>query len=230
MTSKTISLDGKHKQIIDLNQDLVDFIVDFTITPLKDDLQKPYEIAITTQEKLDSGLNPKFTQYSGIFNKTIKNTSGNYQNYCLLIKSTTEFKDITIKINLTPLESASAPPTPVPTPLPPTPVAPLAPLPPVDQAQPKMVPTPTPQHIVQSNDSNKKMKIIVGFLIVVIGGCALYYFWNKSKTAKLVPVEMPSTSSAPEVVVQQPAAPLTIPSPAPAPAPVPSSGPAFSFY
>lgn len=224
MTSRKISLDGTHTQIIDLNQDLTDFVVEFTITPREADMEKPYDIAITTQEKLDSGVKPKLTQTNGVFSKTIKNTTGAYQNYCLMISSTTELKDITITIKLTELE------TPKPEVQAPAPKKMLAPppLPPSPPYQSPPSPTPTPQHLTKE-DTGKKIKIIAGVLILIIGGCALYYFWNKSKISKLEPVELTGSSQTPSVqdvpVVTAPA-----PAPAPAPAQVPSSGPAFSFY
>jgi hypothetical protein len=156
---------------------MVNFVVEFTITPQQSDMEKLYEIAITTQEKLDSGVEAKFTQISGMFSKTIKNTTGTYQNYCLMISSKSEIKDITITIKLSEIAVEQPP-------------ASQAPVQQVSQgqashtgllqAQDVPLPTPTHEHIT-NNDTGKKFKIIAGVLIVIIGGCALYYFWNKSK-------------------------------------------------
>ena len=201
MTSRKISLDGTHKQIIDLNEDMVNFVVEFTITPQQSDMEKPYEIAITTQEKLDAGVEAKFTQISGVFNKTIKNTTGTYQNYCLMISSKTEIKDITISIKLSEIA--------VEQPLVQPPVQ-QAPVQQVSQgqashagllqAQEAPLPTPTHEHIT-NNDTGKKFKIIVGVLVVIIGGCALYYFWNKSKKGAVsVTPEVPSVDTTNTVV------------------------------
>ena len=194
MTSRKISLDGTHKQIIDLNEDMVNFVVEFTITPQQSDMEKPYEIAITTQEKLDAGVEAKFTQISGVFNKTIKNTTGTYQNYCLMMSSKTEIKDITITIKLS--EIAVEQPLV-------QPPAPHAPVQQVSQAshagllQAQEVPLPTPTHEHSTNnDTGKKFKIIVGVLVVIIGGCALYYFWNKSKKGAVsLTTEVPSVDT-----------------------------------
>ena len=201
MTSRKISLDGTHKQIIDLNEDMVNFVVEFTITPQQSDMEKPYEIAITTQEKLDAGVEAKFTQISGVFNKTIKNTTGTYQNYCLMISSKTEIKDITISIKLSEIAVEQ------PLAQPPAPQAPVQQVPQGQashpgllQAQEVPLPTPTHEHIT-NNDTGKKFKIIVGVLVVIIGGCALYYFWNKSKKGAVsVTTEVPSVETTSPVV------------------------------
>jgi len=197
MTSRKISLDGTHKQIIDLNEDMVNFVVEFTITPQQSDMEKPYEIAITTQEKLDAGVEAKFTQISGVFNKTIKNTTGTYQNYCLMISSKTEIKDITITIKLSEIAVEQ----------PPVQQAPVQQVQQgqashagILQSQEAFLPTPTHEHNT-NNDTGKKFKIIVGVLVVIIGGCALYYFWNKSKKGAVsVTTEVPSGETTNSVV------------------------------
>jgi hypothetical protein len=219
MTSRKISLDGTHKQIIDLNEDMVNFVVEFTITPQQSDMEKPYEIAITTQEKLDSGVEAKFTQIRGVFNKTIKNTTGTYQNYCLMISSKTEIKDITIVTKLS--EIAVEQPL--------AQQAPVQQVPQVPQGQASQhvllqeqaapIPTPTHEHITNT-DTGKKFKIIVGVLVVIIGGCALYYFWNKSKKGAVsVTTEVPSVDT-PNSVVSPTAVPTVLKTPSTT----------FSFY
>jgi hypothetical protein len=196
MTSRKISLDGTHKQIIDLNEDMVNFVVEFTITPQQSDMEKPYEIAITTQEKLDAGVEAKFTQISGVFNKTIKNTTGTYQNYCLMISSKTEIKDITIVTKLSEIAVEQ------PLAQPPAQRAPVQQVPHSGLLQEQEVPLPTPTHEhITNNDTGKKFKIIVGVLVVIIGGCALYYFWNKSKKGSVsVTTEVPSVETTNPVV------------------------------
>lgn len=200
MTSRKISLDGTHKQIIDLNEDMVNFVVEFTITPQQSDMEKPYEIAITTQEKLDAGVEAKFTQISGVFNKTIKNTTGTYQNYCLMMSSKTEIKDITISIKLSEIAVEQ------PLAQSPAPHAPVQQVPPGQASHAGLlqehevpVPTPTHEHIT-NNDTGKKFKIIVGVLVVIIGGCALYYFWNKSRKGAVSATEVPSVETTNPVV------------------------------
>jgi hypothetical protein len=208
MTSRKISLDGTHKQIIDLNENMVNFVVEFTITPQQSDMDKPYEITITTQEKLDAGVEAKFTQISGVFNKTIKNTTGTYQNYCLMISSKTEIKDITITIKLTEIAVEQVP------------TQQFSQSGNTSQGQvhtqgqvralnesqsqlPQSVPVPTPTHEHVKNDYiSKKVKIIVGALIVIVGGCALYYFWNKSK--KGISVSLTTSADIPHVTVESP--------------------------
>jgi hypothetical protein len=211
MTSRKISLDGTHKQIIDLNQDMVNFVVEFTITPQQSDMEKLYEIAITTQEKLDAGVEAKFTQISGVFNKTIKNTTGTYQNYCLMMSSKTEIKDITIAIKLSEIAVEQPPAQQAPVQR-----APVQQVPPGQASHAGLlqehevpVPTPTHEHIT-NNDTGKKFKIIVGVLVVIIGGCALYYFWNKSKKGAVsVTTEVPSVDT-PNSVVSPTAVPTVL--------------------
>ena len=94
MTSKKINLDGSsHKQLIDLNGEAVNFTLEFVITPSQVDNDKPYAIAIITQDKLDTNAEINFATIKGQFRKTLSNTSNTYQNLCLIINSDVKFTD-----------------------------------------------------------------------------------------------------------------------------------------
>lgn len=213
MTSRKISLDGKHQQLVEINPNAKFFSADIIVTPNNDDMEKKYEIAITTQEKLDSGVNPKMSSISGIFQKSLNVTSGDYQSYCLIIKSSEVFSDMDIKINLEPVEDE---------------IEEVAPAP------QKLAPSNTSHEqmkniIKEKENGNKKIKYIIGALIILVGVFFLYHFW-KSKSVTSSSSQSSEQIAAPEIsqVVQAPDAPA----PASVPVPIPKSleRSTFSFY
>ena len=175
MTSKKINLDGSsHKQLIDLNGEAVNFSLEFVITPGQPDKDKPYAIAIITQDKLDTDSDINFATVKGQFRKTLDNMSNVYQNLCLIINSDVKFVDpVEIDIQLTDL-GVSAP------------QKPQQKVRSQDHPQP---PAPT----AKPETGNKKMKYILGVLILIIGACLLYYFWTQSK--KKVEVVIPQVET-----------------------------------
>ena len=54
MTSRKISLDGTHQQLIEINSEAKYFEANITVIPSEADKEKTYEIGIITQEKLDT--------------------------------------------------------------------------------------------------------------------------------------------------------------------------------
>lgn len=208
MTSKKINLDGSHRQLIDLNGDAVNFNLEFSITPSEADKDTPYEIAITTQDKLDANADIKFAKLKGSFRKNLVNTSNNYQNFCLMINSDKKMTDMQINIELqdlgVPEEKVQEQEQPV------------------YQENPVQTNTtkPPPEKEVES----KKMKYILGGIIIIAGACILYYFWTQSKK-KVDSVESATaTTSAPSSPAIQ-----EVNLPKSAPVEIPTK-PAFSFY
>jgi hypothetical protein len=84
MTTKTYTI-GKQKQLIDLNEDTLNFIINFE---LKSNNNIPFYMIVTDQKTLDSG---EKLEYKHVSNGTIKgNITQNdniYQNYYIVIKS-----------------------------------------------------------------------------------------------------------------------------------------------
>ena len=214
MTSKKINLDGSHKQLIDLNGEVVNFNLEFVITPSDADKDKPYEIAITTQDKLDANAEIKFATIKGQFRKNLVNTSNNYQNFCLMINSDKPFKEsMQLDINIEDLGVPEPPPPQV-----------REHLPRVQQKVPQ-----TPTKPLETDSGNKKIKYILGGLVIIVGACLLYYFWKKSQ--KNTP------SSVVDISADVPSAPLPAVVSIPAieevslPKSVSDAGkPTFSFY
>ena len=207
MTSKKISLDGTHRQLIEINEDAKYFEATIRITPSKEDFKKKYGIGIVTQEKLDTGVEPTISEISGPFLKTINVTEGDYQSYCLIIKSSQVFTDMNIKIDLEKFDKEEEPTVPE------TPPGPSA-----EETHAIM------ESFIQEKESgNKKIKYIIGGIILLAGVFFLYHFWKskntESTTIKDVPniaqVEVPNVVEIPEIL------------PAPLPRTPISS---FSFY
>jgi hypothetical protein len=188
MTSKKINLDGSHKQLIDLNGEVVNFNLEFVITPSDADKDKPYEIAITTQDKLDANAEIKFATIKGQFRKNLVNNSNNYQNFCLMINSDKPFKDsMQLDINIEDLGVPEPPPPQVREHFP--------------RVQQKVSETPTKNP--ETDSGNKKIKYILGGLVIIVGACLLYYFWKKSqKNTPSSVVDIPTVvPSAPVVSI-----------------------------
>ncbi len=78
---------GSHKQLIDINEDLVNFEAEIQVVSKEG---APFEAIIVTQTQLDSGepVNYKLVR-EGIFQANIKQDNGMYDNYLLLLKSDT---------------------------------------------------------------------------------------------------------------------------------------------
>lgn len=94
---KTISV-NKHKQLIDLNGDKINYELNFSIKS-KDDL--PFELIVVSQSTLDSGEKLDYKNITnGFISGNIVSDKNVYQNYFLLLKSenpTECYIEITIK-------------------------------------------------------------------------------------------------------------------------------------
>ena len=206
MTSRKISLDGTHQQLIEINSEAKYFEANITVIPSEADKEKTYEIGIITQEKLDAGVVPKIASISGKFSKTIKVTEGDYQSYCLIIKSSEPFTDMDIQINIDEFVEQNIEHEPAHTIAPPS----------MDATHAMMQ-----DAIKQREGGNKMLKYIIGALIILVGGFFLYHFWKSKKIeTKQVGTEIPS--------VEQPVVELPVEFPSLS-AKTPSKT-TFSFY
>ena len=177
MTSKKINLDGSsHKQLIDLNGEAVNFNLEFVITPGQADKDKPYAISIITQDKLDSNADINLATIKGQFRKSLTSTSNNYQNLCLIINSDVKFTE-PVQIDIE-LEDLGVP-------------EPQQEQRSQRQAQAQMQ-EPAPTIKPEAESGNKKMKYIVGGLIIIVGACLLYYFWTQSKKKGASVIDTPT--------------------------------------
>jgi hypothetical protein len=173
-------------------------------------MEKTYDIAITTQENLDSCANPKMSSITGVFQKSLNVTSGDYQSYCLIIKSSTVLSDMDITINLEVIEDESEP----------TPTQHQ--IAEMDTVHEKMN-----QAIQERENGNKKIKYIIGALIILVGGFFLYHFWkSKNMTSSVSSNSQPLAPLADSLPV-----PVDISVPElPIPTPKIMERSTFSFY
>ena len=93
----SIDLDGTHQSMVDINLDLPHFTATLDIVPQSAD--DTYQIAVISQDDLDEGkLN--FDTVTGATSSEMDITTGKYQNYYLILKSSDEMKGIDITIDL----------------------------------------------------------------------------------------------------------------------------------
>jgi hypothetical protein len=178
-TSSKISLDGKHKQLVDLNKTHKLFSAEFTITPHTLDLDRKYQIAVVSQNVLDEG-DIEFKTVNGIYTSSVKHTDDDsvYENFFLVIQSSHVMKDMQVEVTITPIES---------------------------KKEEIVVQEAEEEHFQPSMpEERKKEKLLTPgrmfklaiCLFVIIGGCfLLYYFWKKnSEKAKTVVAPPPASS------------------------------------
>lgn len=187
MTSKKITLDGSHRQLIDFGVgDIENFNSTIVITPSAEDSEKAYEIAFTNQTNLDAGVDLKFASIKGSFRKNFRNEGID----TLIINSSDTFNDMQIDITVEEIVKQNQP------------------------QQPKIMPKsrPVEQQVVEhfNDDSGKNIKYVVGILVVLVGGFLLYYFWKQSQIDKTVS-ENVETVVAPSVpVIEEVSLPKTL--------------------
>jgi hypothetical protein len=168
-SSSKITLDGKHKQLIDLNKDQTLFESEFTITPHTLDLDKTYEIAVVSQSVLDAD-EIIYKEVNGIYKGNVKHDdkSSEYENFFLVIKGSVPIKELIIEVVMKPIK--------------------------IEQPSPSIE---THERDVEETEKNNvecyreresffsrnKIKIIICFFVLVAGCYLMYYFWKKNQTA-----------------------------------------------
>ena len=99
-TSKKTYTLGPMKQLIDLNGDITNFDLTFTVTSQDG---SPFELLVVDQTTLDSNPSLEYKNAEGTMSGNIVSDKGVYQNYFLILKSDTENKcDVTIEIEKIP--------------------------------------------------------------------------------------------------------------------------------
>jgi hypothetical protein len=190
-SSSKISLDGKHKQLIDLNKDQTLFEAEFTITPHTLDLDKKYEIAVVSQSVLDTD-EISFKEVNGIYKGDVKqdDQSSEYENFFLVINSAIPIKELNVDVAMRPIKVKQ-------------PV--VVERPPVEQ-----VPVhEEAERVIEKYEKKKngfwsrnKVKIIICFFVLVAGGYLLYYFWKKNQNKTTTENMSPVSTTLPQPALQ----------------------------
>lgn len=169
---KTLTVNSK-KQLVDLNEDLVNFHIQLKVTPQE---KGEFHAAIVKQTDLDSG-NIEYQKFSKPFAANIENTDNNYQNHFLCLKAD---NDIPVKVQIQRRGLGRTPE--------PEPIIPEAP------------PSPMPTLSKKAPTGFFTMKNII-LLIVVIGiGVGIYFMWfggSKASPACTI-TEIPTAVGSPD--------------------------------
>jgi hypothetical protein len=171
-SSSKINLDGKHKQLIDLNKDQTLFEAEFTITPHTLDLNKKYEIAVVSQSVLDTD-EISFKEVNGIYKGDVKqdDQSSEYENFFLVINSAVPIKELNVDVAMRPIKVKQQPVE--------------VERPPVEQVPVHEEAERVIEKYEKKNNigfwARNKVKIIICFFVLVAGGYLLYYFWKKNQ-------------------------------------------------
>ncbi len=165
---------NEKQQMVDLNEDLVNFRLNLKVTPQK---KGEYQAASVKQTDLDSG-NVNYQTFSKPFAAKIENTDNVYQNHFLCLKSNTN-QECLIQVERQALER-----TPDPEPEPQFAA-------PVEQQPPQMQ-----MPVTKSTSGIFSMKNIILMLVVLGIGVGIYFMWfsggAKSKNSCTV-TEMPAS-------------------------------------
>ena len=167
-TTQKIIPDGKHQHLIDLNKDAVNFICKFVITPHVMDLEDEYQASIVTQKQLDNDEDVDFKPLKGIFSGDVKIESNEYQNYFLVIKSSSPMREMSVETTLIPLPVYKNPELQV-----------IAEEPRVEPPGPQIVEN------YEGDNDNFRFRVIIAFFVIIAGGYLLYRFKTSSKSKQV---------------------------------------------
>jgi hypothetical protein len=101
MLNRTLDL-STHQQLVDLNGEIVNFHVSYTVTSTND---KPFQMAVVEQEQLDSGIPTQFKTVSSVVQNELSNTDGKYKNYYIALKSQEPDTSVRVEIQKTDITS-----------------------------------------------------------------------------------------------------------------------------
>lgn len=167
-STHTITLDGKHKQLIDLNKDKKLFEAHFVITPHTLDLDKKYKLAVVSQSVLDGEDEIQFRDIVGIYRGDVKNDDpeSKYENFFIVLQSLSQMKPVQIEVELQEILEQNQ----------------------EVQTQQETHELETYHQEVHEKAKSEKslknksvIKYVILFFVLVAGGYLLYYFWKKSK-------------------------------------------------
>jgi hypothetical protein len=209
-TTHTLKLDGKHRQLVDLNKDYSNFETKYTITPHTLDLGKNFSIAVVSQSALDGDSAPKMTSVNGIYSNTITvdDPNSQYENYFLILQSTEELREMKVDVEIRPLQQQQQ-----------ThninkrmignerelDIIPMR-----KEVEPELFTQPPPAPAPPAKNSNLYYKILIALFLLIAGGFLAYYFYKKSKNINIstpsvaIPSISPPSLTVPKPVIQAP--------------------------
>jgi hypothetical protein len=190
MSQKTYTV-NKHRQLVDLNGDSINFDLTFTCTS-KDNA--PFDVLVVDQATLDATPTLQYKKANGTISGNIVADKNIYQNYFLVLKAgkPCEVTVKTIKKD----------------------IPPSVPKPPV----PRMA-TPRPPLKPPVRPGKKSWKNITLAIIIVGGGALLIFLYlqNKKKASAATTAASPATTVVPLSTVSSGPPPPPPPSPSPSP-------------
>lgn len=162
----------KRHQLIDLNKEYVNFAITFECRSV--DATKDFEIIVVNQEQLNtidlSNLTMKKTK-GGYISGNIIADEDKYQNYFLIMRSTTEEPvEVDLDIRIKPIEPKQQEIVPPPPSHPEMEIPPSSPL-----LEDSMMMSTT------STATNNTQLYLIVLGLLVIGGAIGYYFWKKNR-------------------------------------------------
>lgn len=157
----------KYMQLIDLNKELTNFDINFSV---KERSGKSFQLAVVDQTTLDSGSNIPYETINGETSANLISNKDVYQNYFLCLKTNENHSDnVVVDININGREIPAETVT--------------------DATQNTTQNTATPQ-IVKAQTGvvaflKKNWKVIVAVTVLIaIGVFVYFYYFNKSSTVK----------------------------------------------
>ena len=167
MSEKSISLDGVHEQLVDINNGSDSFDAVIIVTPTAEDMDKNYNIGIGTQSQIDNKKDISFSSIKGIYKKTFSHTpvvpGGEPDVFYLIMSSQSPINNIKVMVDV----RRNTPPSPPP-----------------PQQQPHYHPQPTVVEQFQQPKTTTYVKYFLAVVIVSVGAYFLYKFWKKSQSDK----------------------------------------------
>jgi hypothetical protein len=209
-TTHTLKLDGKHRQLVDLNKDYSNFETKYTITPHTLDLGKNFSIAVVSQSALDGDSAPKMTSVNGIYTNTVTvdDPNSQYENYFLILQSTEELREMKVDVEIRPLQQQQQ-------------AHDMNKRIIGNERELDIIPTrkevgpelfTQPLQAPPAKNRNLYYKILIALFLLIAGGFLAYYLYKKSKNITISPpsVVIPSvsppslTAPKPPVIQAQP--------------------------
>ena len=165
---------SKIKQLIDLNENIINFELNFKITAINGE---SFFAAVTTQEALDSGENIDYQTVDGTISGNIVSDENIFKNYFLLLKSD---KPVEVEV-LTEIKEISPK---------------QKPLPPQMMPQPHEMKPSFPNDMMVENFPKKKKKsffttyniilVVIGFSICAYLGWLFYKYYTQQQIPTVV--------------------------------------------
>ena len=154
---------GRHNQLIDLNDDLVNFHLTFDVKSVEG---KPFKLSVVNQKTLDTNPDIQFNDApDGEIGGEVSNDNGVYENYFLILKSMgDEQNDVVVTIVADKIPQKTQPPVKTPT-----------------------LPKPQPHQPPKSKSMFTLKNFLYLCIIVLVVGLGVWYFWGGRATTTSPP-------------------------------------------